>query len=189
MDETISFCKTLLQDFIAKLFTRRLLRRLPAMRIKQTILLPLLFASLLFSANSALALGNLDDCGTLRLTGGGCLIFAPDHHAGVYTLDNYGGFTAGDRVHVTGQHDSNYFCACQSRCIRQNTISEGCSTLCSSVTNDANNDGRVNIVDISMLISFIFSGGDALVCPEQGDCNGNGRIDIGDVSCLVDLVF
>ncbi len=159
------------------------------MRIKQTILLPLLTVSLLFSANRAYALGNLDDCGVLRLTGDGCLIFIPDHHPGRYVLDNYGSFTAGDRVHVTGWHDSNYFCACQSRCIRQNSISEGCSTLCSSVINDANNDGKVNIVDISMLISLIFSGGDALVCPEQGDCNSNGRIDIGDVSCLIDLVF
>jgi len=146
-------------------------------------------AVVLLPASRTLAFGNLDDCGVLRMTADGCLVFIPDHHPGRYTLDTYGGFVAGDRVHVTGQHDSNYFCSCHSRCIRRNTISEGCSTLCSSVMNDTNNDGKVNIVDIALLINFIFSGGDALSCPEQGDCNGNGRIDIGDVSCLISLIF
>jgi len=159
------------------------------MLFKQIILVTGFIFSLLFCAGKALAIGNLDDCGTLRLISGGCLVFFPDHHTGRYVLDNYGSFSAGDRVHVTGQHDSNYYCDCQSRCIRQNSISEGCSTLCSSVTNDANNDGKMNIIDISLLVSYIFSGGDALVCPEQGDCNGNGRIDIGDAACLIDLVF
>ncbi len=144
---------------------------------------------LAITTDNALALGNLDDCGTLRLTNDGCLVFAPDHHPGIYTLDNYGGFSAGDRVHIVGRHNSNYFCGCLSRCIRQNTISEGCSTLCSALMNDVNNDGRMNVIDITALISYIFLGGDAPVCSEQGDCNGNGRIDIGDATCLVQLIF
>ncbi len=145
--------------------------------------------ALMFSASSLWAAGNFDDCGSLRLTNDGCLVFAPDHHPGIYSLDNYFGFGAGDRVHVTGRHDSNYFCGCSSRCIRQNTITEGCSTLCSSVQNDVNNDGRINVSDIVALISYIFLGGEAIECLEQGDCNSNGRIEISDVVCLIDVIF
>jgi hypothetical protein len=156
---------------------------------KNILLVPLVAVFLLLAPGDASALGNFDDCGTLRLTGDGCLVFAPDHHPGVYTLDNSGGFGPGDRVHVIGNHDSNYYCSCQSRCIRQNTIVEGCSTLCSALTDDANNDGRMNIADVGVIISLIFTGGDALTCPEQGDCNNNGRIDIGDVTCLIAKIF
>ncbi|HSG99515.1 MAG TPA: dockerin type I repeat-containing protein [candidate division Zixibacteria bacterium] len=132
---------------------------------------------------------NFDDCGALGLTNDGCLVFYPDNHPGHYYLQYYGYFTAGARVHVSGEHSPYFHCPCGSRCIQSNSISEGCSVPCSEVPGDASNDARVNIADISLVVRYIFSKNTSLICSEQADCNGNGRVEIGDASCLIEIIF
>ena len=131
----------------------------------------------------------MDDCGVLIRTTDGCLLFDPENHHGLYSLSNYGTFSAGDRVHVVGSHDTNYFCDCRSRCIRFNVIYAGCSILCTYVQNDANNSGKFNIADITVLVNSIFSQGPLVTCEEQVDCNGNGYVDIGDVICMINMIY
>ena len=136
--------------------------------------------------------GNFDDCGLLlRNATTGRLLFFPDNHQGVYTLENYGFFGDGDRVHVSGNHSPYYVCANNTRCIQSNSISRGCSLPCSGIAGDATNDGKINVADLSVLIRYIFKGGAGGIsnCDNQADCNRNGRVEMGDVSCIIEMVF
>jgi hypothetical protein len=133
--------------------------------------------------------GTLDDCGYLFRTYDGCLLFAPDNHAGHYQLSEYGEFDVGARVHVSGEHNASAFGSCNDSFIQNNSISEGCSQLCSGQPFDANNDTRTNIGDLAMVVSYIFTGYHTVTCLEQADCNNNGRIEISDVTCMFDALY
>ena len=52
---------------------------------------------------------------------------------------------------------------------------------------DVNNDGRVNITDVTTLISFLLS--DASFYPAQADVNGDGKINITDVTALINILL
>lgn len=54
---------------------------------------------------------------------------------------------------------------------------------------DANNDGVVNIVDISFLISFLYTGGPAPVALMAGDANSDNLINILDVTFLINYLY
>lgn len=60
---------------------------------------------------------------------------------------------------------------------------------CCVTPGDANNDGVVNIADITFIIDRIFGNGPAPVCNDQADANGNGKINIADVTYLVAFIF
>ena len=133
--------------------------------------------------------GPIDDCGFLYQSVDGCLLFNADYHSGTFRLANYGSFVAGNRVHVSGTHDPNCFGPCGSSCIQANSISEGCSQLCSGTDNDANNDGRMNIGDVLLVIQYIFFDFQNFSCLEQADCNFDAKIEIDDLTCMVSLLF
>jgi len=46
-----------------------------------------------------------------------------------------------------------------------------------------------NIADLTFLVSFLFRGGPAPPCFEEGDVNGDGAINIADLTYLVDFLF
>ncbi|MBN4076506.1 hypothetical protein JYT16_02185 [Gemmatimonas aurantiaca] len=144
---------------------------------------------IVFLATPVSKAGPIDDCGFLYESADGCLLFRADYHAGSYHLAYYGSFVAGNRVHVAGDHNPNCFGDCGSSCIQANSISEGCSQLCSGIFNDANNDGRMNIGDVLLVVQFIFLDYQNFACLEQADCNLNGRIEIADLTCMLDILF
>jgi len=55
---------------------------------------------------------------------------------------------------------------------------------------DANNDGEINMLDITYIINYKYKGGPA---PEpdilMGDANCNGKIDILDITGLVNYLY
>lgn len=60
---------------------------------------------------------------------------------------------------------------------------------CCDLAGDANNDGRVNIADLTFLIARNFAGGAAPPCCEKGDADGSGRLDFADVMFLLARIF
>ena len=60
---------------------------------------------------------------------------------------------------------------------------------CCQLQGDANFDGRVNISDITSLISRIFVGKPAPPCQDQADVNGDGAVNIADPVDLISYIF
>lgn len=54
---------------------------------------------------------------------------------------------------------------------------------------DANADGRINIIDITFLISSIFAGGPGPITTVAGDADGSGAVNIADVTFLIARIF
>ena len=54
---------------------------------------------------------------------------------------------------------------------------------------DADNNGRVNIGDVTFLIARIFAGGAAPLCCAEGDANADGKVNIADVTYLIARIF
>jgi hypothetical protein len=87
------------------------------------------------------------------------------------------------RVTITGIfQDGKAFCASGSVTINDNPITDG-------YCGDANNDGIVNILDITYLINYIYKGGAALDRPGAGDVNSSGGINILDITYLINYVY
>ncbi|MEC9475816.1 MAG: PKD domain-containing protein [Planctomycetota bacterium] len=57
------------------------------------------------------------------------------------------------------------------------------------IRGDATYDQTVNIADAIFLLNFLFTGGDASVCPDAGDTNDDGSINIGDPINLLNFLF
>jgi len=60
---------------------------------------------------------------------------------------------------------------------------------CCDLPGDANNDGVVNILDITFLINYLYKLGPAPDCPVEGDTNGDCVINILDVTYLINYLY
>jgi len=69
-----------------------------------------------------------------------------------------------------------------------NGIGDACDNCC-DVPGDADNSGRLNIGDVTFLISRIFSNGGAPVCQDKADANGDNTVNIEDVTFLITRIF
>jgi hypothetical protein len=54
---------------------------------------------------------------------------------------------------------------------------------------DSNNDGAVDIGDVSYLISYVFRSGPAPASEEAADCNSDDNVDVSDAIYLVNFIF
>ncbi len=61
--------------------------------------------------------------------------------------------------------------------------------FCCIVPGDANNDGTMNISDVTFIIARIFSGGPAPPCQDQADANGDNTVNVADVTTLIARIF
>jgi hypothetical protein len=60
---------------------------------------------------------------------------------------------------------------------------------CCDVPGDANNNGSVNILDITFEISYLYKGGPAPDCNDEADANGNGTVNILDITYLISYLY
>jgi hypothetical protein len=54
---------------------------------------------------------------------------------------------------------------------------------------DMDNNGVRNVIDITKLISYVFSGGPGAVIPGAEECNCTSSVDVMDIIFLIDHVF
>jgi hypothetical protein len=60
---------------------------------------------------------------------------------------------------------------------------------CCDLPGDANNDGTINILDITHLINFVYMGGPPPPCMYEGDANGDCAINILDMTYLIAFLY
>lgn len=63
------------------------------------------------------------------------------------------------------------------------------SNGCCNLPGDATNDNKVNIADVTFLITRIFAEGNVPQCCREGDANGDGSLNIADVTFLIARIF
>jgi hypothetical protein len=63
------------------------------------------------------------------------------------------------------------------------------SASCCDKPGDANNNGTVNIQDITYLINYLYKGGPQPPCLEEGDANGSGLTNIQDITYLINFLY
>ncbi len=66
---------------------------------------------------------------------------------------------------------------------------EGEVIMLGHISGDANNDGIVNIFDISYLLAYFFLGGPAPRPAEAADVDGSGEINLADATYLVNFLY
>ncbi len=66
-----------------------------------------------------------------------------------------------------------------------NGVGDACEWLCG----DVNNDGTVNIFDITFIISYLYLGGPAPVSLESADVNHDGQVNIFDITYLISYLY
>ncbi len=57
------------------------------------------------------------------------------------------------------------------------------------ICGDASDDGQVNLLDITYLINYLYSGGSPPVEPEAADVNNDGNINLMDVTWLIQYLY
>jgi len=72
-----------------------------------------------------------------------------------------------------------------------NTIAQNVAieAPCCDVPGDANNNGAVNILDVTYLINYLYKSGPAPVCDDEADANGNSAINILDATYLINYLY
>ena len=60
---------------------------------------------------------------------------------------------------------------------------------CCDTPGDANSDGKVNIADVSFVISWLFAGGASPSCCSEGSANGDDKLNIADVTYVIAWLF
>ena len=67
-------------------------------------------------------------------------------------------------------------------------IGDACESCC-DLAGDFDNNGNVDIADLTVMVDFMFAGGPAAPCLDEGDLDNNCTIDISDLTYRVDFMF
>jgi hypothetical protein len=51
------------------------------------------------------------------------------------------------------------------------------------------NNGFINVIDLSLLIDFVFAGGSGPAIPGAAECNGVAGVNVLDIVHLIDYIF
>lgn len=60
---------------------------------------------------------------------------------------------------------------------------------CCDTPGDANNNGVLNILDVTFLIGYIYKGGPQPPCMAEADANGDGKINILDITRIIGFLY
>ena len=64
-----------------------------------------------------------------------------------------------------------------------------CPSGCCETPGDSNDNGAVNILDVTFTISYLYKGGSTPPCRDQADANGNNAINILDVTYTISYLY
>ena len=73
--------------------------------------------------------------------------------------------------------------------LTQAAETEAAETTAARLLGDANNDGTVNINDVTALINYLLSGDASAINLQAADCDQNGEIKISDVTVLINYLI
>jgi len=62
-------------------------------------------------------------------------------------------------------------------------------SCCCNTPGDANNDGGVNILDVTYIIYYLYKDGPYFTCPAEADATGNCGINILDVTRIIGYLY
>lgn len=66
---------------------------------------------------------------------------------------------------------------------------EQVNVSCCLLPGDASHDGKINIGDVTLMITRLFLGGAVPSCCEETDTNSDGKVNIGDITVLIAYMF
>jgi len=103
-------------------------------------------------------------------------------HAGFYTI--YVGEVPDEALH-TVSFDASY-CAFTIDAWKLNSL---VPLSCCTDPGDANDDGNVNILDVTFSINYLYKGGPAPPCPDQADADASCTLNILDITFLINYLY
>lgn len=68
-------------------------------------------------------------------------------------------------------------------------IGDACDFGCCIKEGDFNNNGTVNVVDVTAYVQYLFMGGPASPCLQQADVTDNGSVNVVDLTTVVGYLF
>ncbi len=69
------------------------------------------------------------------------------------------------------------------------TITDGSLTILRGLCGDVNNNGAINILDITFLINYLYKHGAPPPNPFLADCNGKAGLNVLDVTYLINFIY
>ena len=69
-----------------------------------------------------------------------------------------------------------------------NGIGDACETCC-GIAGDADDNGSVDISDLTYFVDYMFAGGPTPICESEFDVDANCSLDISDLTYFVDYMF
>ena len=134
---------------------------------------------------------------TIAVGGKGVLTALPvpltaDYSTMKWTSDNSSVVTVSNRGVVTGIKEGKTAVTAEIASASGQRFSKKFTVIVNkgtSLKGDANGDGKVDIVDVTMTISQILGQNPAGFNKTAADVNGDGRVDIVDVTSIIDIIL
>ena len=101
------------------------------------------------------------------------------HHYALPRVDHDYSITVQAEVNITNEWGENY-----SRRSKETTI-----VIPSKPLGDVDEDGLVNISDVTALIDYLLNNDASAINLSNADCDGDGLVNISDVTCLIDYLL
>ena len=101
------------------------------------------------------------------------------HHYALPRLDHDYSVTVQAEINITNEWGDNY-----SRRSKETTV-----IIPSKCVGDVDDNGLVNISDVTALIDYLLNGDASAINLTNADCDGNGLVNISDVTSLIDYLL